>query len=147
MRQLDVSHWLHRGRAGSFDATSVGFVPNYMPGPELEARFGSASADLGYGANWGRTRDPAIDSLTESIKRARNADELFAATRALDRVLMWNFYLLPRTVDARAAPDVLGPFRRGAQRRTPPRCRTWTPGGGDERKAARVSAGIAALEE
>ena len=146
VRLLDVSHWLHRGRAGSFDATSVGFVPSYMPGPQLEARFGSASADLGYGANWGRTRDPAVDSLTESIKGARSAEELFAATRALDRVLMWNFYLLPgpSTPGMRLMYwDRFGEVRSD-ELSWVPYVETWW---WDERKAARVSAGLAALEE
>ena len=146
VRLLDVSHWLHRGRAGSFDATSVGFVPSYMPGPELEARFGSASADLGYGANWGRTRDSAVDSLTESIKQARTAEELFAATRALDRVLMWNFYLLPgpSTPGMRLTWwDRFGEVRNDKLSWVPYVDTWWW----DERKAARVSAGIASLKE
>ena len=61
----------------------------------LEARFGSASADIGYGTNWARVRNPAIDSLTESVARARVADDTHAVTRALDPVLLWNFYFIP----------------------------------------------------
>ena len=146
VRLLDVSHWLHRGRAGSFDATSVGFVPSYMPGPELEARFGTASADMGYGTNWGRVRDPAVDSLTESIKRARTAEELYAATRALDRVLMWNFYVIPgpSTPGLRLTYwDRFGEVRNDELSWVPYVDAWWWDAG----KAARVSAGIASLRD
>ena len=146
VRVLDVSHWLYRSRAGSFDGTSVNFVPTYMPGPQLEARFGSASADIGYGTNWARIRDPAVDSLTESVNRARTAEDLYAATRALDRVLLWNFYFIPgpSTPGMRLTYwDRFGEVRSEDLSRVP-FVETWW---WDERKAARVRAGIASVED
>ena len=146
VRLLDVTHWLYRGRAGSFDGTSANFVPTYMPGPELEARFGSASADLGYGANWAGIRDPAVDSLIESVNRARTARDLYAATRALDRVLLWNFYFVPgpSTPGMRLTWwDRFGEVRNENLARVPYVEAWWW----DERKAARVDAGIVSLKE
>ena len=52
-------------------------------GPRLRPEFGRASAA------------PAVDSLIEAVIGARNVDELYAATRALDRVIMWSFYFIP----------------------------------------------------
>ncbi len=146
VRVVDVTHWLHRSRNGSFDGTSFNFVPSHMPGPRLEARFSSASADMGYGTNWGRIRDPAVDSLTESVNRARTPEDLYAATRALDRVLLWNFYF----VAGPSAPgmrltwwDRFGEVGSDELSKVPYVDAWWW----DEGKAARVRAGMASLED
>ena len=146
VRVLDVTHWLYRSRAGSFDGTSANFVPTYMPGPDLEARYGTASADMGNGTNWARIRDPAVDSLIESVNQARTAEDLYAAARALDRVLLWNFYFMPGP-SRPGLPltwwDRFGEVPSEELSRVPYVDAWWW----DERKAARVSAGIASLEE
>ena len=36
-----------------------------------------------------------MDALLEEIIEARDEPTLFAATRALDRVILWNFYYIP----------------------------------------------------
>jgi microcin C transport system substrate-binding protein len=41
-------------------------------------------------------KNPAIDALIERIVFAGNRDELVAATKALDRVLLWNHYVVPQ---------------------------------------------------
>jgi microcin C transport system substrate-binding protein len=61
-------------------------------------------------------KNPAVDALIERIIFAKNRAELVAATKALDRVLLWNHYVVPqhttnavRTArwDRFARPDVL----------------------------------------
>ncbi len=37
-----------------------------------------------------------MDKLIERIIFAKDRDELVAATKALDRVLLWNFYVVPQ---------------------------------------------------
>ena len=41
-------------------------------------------------------KNPAVDKLIDKIVFAKDRDELVAATRALDRVLLWNFYVVPQ---------------------------------------------------
>ena len=41
-------------------------------------------------------RNPAVDALIDKVIFARDRATLVAATRALDRVLLWNFYLVPQ---------------------------------------------------
>ncbi len=41
-------------------------------------------------------RNPAVDKLVEKIVMAPNREDLVAATRALDRVLLWNYYVIPQ---------------------------------------------------
>ncbi len=94
-RSPEVSHWQHRMRTGSFDGGAYLYIPDNTPGLALRNRFGSAAADQPYSQNWARIRDPVLDFLIDKAIAARNARELFAATRAIDRVLLWKFYFIP----------------------------------------------------
>jgi microcin C transport system substrate-binding protein len=38
----------------------------------------------------------AVDALIQRVVFAKNREELVAATRALDRVLLWNHYVVPQ---------------------------------------------------
>ena len=94
-RAPEVSQWLFRSRTGKFDGNSVRRQPSHTPGLQLRNWLGSAAAGMDYGQNWGRVRNPVIDHLIDLIVKADNAEDLYAATRALDRVVMWNFYYIP----------------------------------------------------
>ena len=94
-RSPEVSQWLYRSRTGKFDGNSVRWGPGHTPGLQLRNWFGSAAADQAYGQNWARVRSPVVDNLIAAIIGARSAEDLYAATRALDRVLLWNFYVIP----------------------------------------------------
>ena len=94
-RSPEISHWQHRMRTGSFDGGAYLYIPDNTPGLALRNRFGSAAADQPYSQNWARIRDPVLDFLIDKAIAARDASELFAATRAIDRVLLWKFYFIP----------------------------------------------------
>lgn len=81
---LDFDVW-----TGSFN-----FFP--PPGPELRSYFGSAAADIRGSANSIGIKDPVVDALIEQIIAAKDLETLKATTRALDRVLLWNEYCVPR---------------------------------------------------
>jgi microcin C transport system substrate-binding protein len=40
----------------------------------------------------------AVDSLINQVVFAKDREELVAATRALDRVLLWNHYVVPQWI-------------------------------------------------
>ena len=65
------------------------------PGNEQQFYFGSASADVPGTRNYMGVKSPAIDALIEAIVSARTREELIAAARALDRVLISGFYGVP----------------------------------------------------
>ncbi len=133
-------------REGKFDGGVYNFRPSYTPGLMLRNRLGSASADSPAGQNWGNIRDPAVDAMIEHILAARTPEKFYAATRALDRILLWNFYYIPglgapgyRLVywDKFGIPEDRPPLQNPAW------YDTWWY---DEAKAARVAAGLAELE-
>ena len=144
-RAPEVSQWLYRSRTGKFDGNTVRLGPGHTPGLQLRNWFGSAAASHDYGQNWARIRSPVVDSLIESVIGAKSADELYAATRALDRVLLWSFYFIPlgsqpgfRLVHW----DKFGEVRNDRLNRIPFVDAWWW----DETKAQRVEEGLAALD-
>ncbi len=143
-RAPEVSQWLYRSRTGKFDGNTVRLGPGHTPGLQLRNWFGSAAAGHDYGQNWARIRNPVVDSLIETIIGAKSADELYAATRALDRVLLWNFYFIPlgsqpgfRLVHW----DKFGEVRNDRLNRVPFVDAWWF----DAERAKRVEEGLAAL--
>ena len=65
------------------------------PGNEQRSYWHSSSADQKGSRNLAGVNDPAIDSLVDAIIYATTQDELTAASRALDRVLWYGYYVVP----------------------------------------------------
>ncbi|MEM7078537.1 MAG: extracellular solute-binding protein [Pseudomonadota bacterium] len=91
----EISNWLYRIRSGDFDLGAIWFLPDYTPTQLVKNQFYSTAADMDYSYNWGNMRDKAVDHLIDALHEAKTWDEFVAAARALDRVLLWNFYFLP----------------------------------------------------
>lgn len=94
IRLVDTSQWRVRIHDSDFDlwVGGLNFFP--PPGTELRSFFGSESADI-RGGNSGGIKNPVVDALIEQIVAARDLETLQATTRALDRVLLWNHYVVP----------------------------------------------------
>lgn len=79
-----------------FDMTP-GFLTasSSIPGNELLAYLGSASADIQGGSNVAGVKNPVIDTLIEKILAASSYDELLTLCKVLDRVVMGSYYSIP----------------------------------------------------
>ncbi len=78
-----------------FDMTSVRFPDVTTPGNEMYDMFGSKAADeKGSNNAWG-LKDPAVDQLVDKLVAATTRHDLDAAARALDRVLLHKFLVVP----------------------------------------------------
>ena len=95
IRLVDPSQWRVIGDDFDFDISTgrLNFFP--PPGTELRSYFGSAAADVRGSANSMGIKNPVADELIEKIVSADSLETLKATTRALDRVLLWNHYLVP----------------------------------------------------
>ena len=95
IRLVDPSQWRERIHDYDFDlwVGGLNFFP--PPGTELRSFFGSQSADI-RGGNSGGIKNPVVDALIERIIEAKDLQTLQDTTRALDRVLLWNYYVIPR---------------------------------------------------
>jgi microcin C transport system substrate-binding protein len=75
--------------------THYGFSASHSPGNELVDRFTSGSVDEKGSENLIGLRSPVVDALVKRILQASSREDLVAAARALDRVLMTGHYLVP----------------------------------------------------
>lgn len=94
LRVVDATQFINRLNVFDFDMTSLVLPYGLSPGNELTEDWGTVAADRSGSRNFGGVKDPALDSLAQSVIRAATREEVVAATRAFDRVLTWNFYRL-----------------------------------------------------
>ncbi|MGF1756541.1 extracellular solute-binding protein [Photobacterium sagamiensis] len=95
IRTIDTTQYIKRVRDRDFDMVSAGYGANPYPSPKLLIAWNSKFIDSTY--NTAGVRDPAIDYLTEKIAdNQQDPDALLAYGRALDRVLQWNFFVIPQ---------------------------------------------------
>ena len=95
VRTIDSAQYERRVKNFDFDIIVASWGQSLSPGNEQRNYWGSAAADRPGSRNYAGIKDPAVDYLIERIIFAKSRKELIAATRALDRVLLWNFYVLP----------------------------------------------------
>lgn len=79
----------------NFDLTNIVLRESRMPGGDIAAKFHSKDADVEGSENTLGVKSPAIDYLLEKFSTAKSYDELRTAARALDRVLMHGYYIVP----------------------------------------------------
>lgn len=96
VRTVDSVQYENRMRSFDFDITTAVWGQSLSPGNEQRDWFGSAAADRPGARNVGGIKNPAVDALIERIIFAKNRAELVAACKAMDRVLLWNFYCVPQ---------------------------------------------------
>jgi microcin C transport system substrate-binding protein len=96
IRVVDSSQYRRRLNTFDFDIVVAGFAQSQSPGNEQREFFGSVAADSEGSRNLIGIKNPAIDTLIEQLIVAKDRAELVAASRALDRVLLWNHYLVPQ---------------------------------------------------
>jgi microcin C transport system substrate-binding protein len=95
IRRVDVSQYINRLRSRDFDMIVGSFPQSTSPGNEQREYWSSSSADKPGSRNFMGLKDPAIDSLVESLINAESRQSLLDHTRALDRVLLWGHYVIP----------------------------------------------------
>lgn len=96
VRIVDVAQYQRRNETFNFDIMVASFPQSLSPGNEQRNFWGSAAASHDGSRNVIGIKNPAIDKLIERLVLAQDREELVAITRALDRVLLWNFYLIPQ---------------------------------------------------
>ncbi|MEM7168712.1 MAG: extracellular solute-binding protein [Pseudomonadota bacterium] len=95
IRIVDAAQYQNRLDDFDFDVTTVrlNFFP--PPGPELKSYYGSEAADVRGSANMAGIKNPVADALIDQLIAAEDLESLKATSRALDRVLLWNHYVIP----------------------------------------------------
>ncbi|MGL4397718.1 MAG: extracellular solute-binding protein [Hyphomicrobium sp.] len=95
VRAVDSSQYKRREDSRDYDIIVDNFAQSNSPGNEQREFWGSAAADKEGSRNTAGIKNPAVDKLIDKIVFATDRADLVAATRALDRVLLWNHYVVP----------------------------------------------------
>ena len=96
LRVVDPSQFQRRRDTFDFDIILATFPQSLSPGNEQRSFWGSQSATRQGSRNYIGIQNPAVDALIDKIIMAPSREDLVAATRALDRVLLWNYYVVPQ---------------------------------------------------
>jgi microcin C transport system substrate-binding protein len=96
IRIVDDAQYQNRLRSFDFDMIVDVWGQSLSPGNEQREFWGSQTADQPGSKNTIGIKNPAVDALIEKVIFAKDRDTLVAATKALDRVLLWNFYVVPQ---------------------------------------------------
>ena len=96
LRIVDDAQYENRLRQWDYDMVVANWGQSLSPGNEQRGYWGSKAADQQGSRNLVGIKNPAIDALIERVIFTKDRDDLVAATKALDRVLLWNFYVVPQ---------------------------------------------------
>ncbi len=96
VRTIDTAQYQKRMETFDFDMVVQTFSQSLSPGNEQRNFWGSDAADTNGSRNIIGIKNYAIDGLIESLINAEDREELINITKALDRVLLWNYYVIPQ---------------------------------------------------
>jgi len=96
VRTVDEAQYENRLRNWDFDIITTAWPAPLTPGNELRDYWGSQAAEDSGSNNLIGIKNPAVDAMIDQIVLAKNRAALEAATRALDRILLWNHYVVPQ---------------------------------------------------
>ena len=95
-RSVDASQFQNLMNDFNYDVIIGGFGASLSPGNAELDTWLSSKADVRGSSNYIGVRDPVVDALLEKLVHAGSREELVTATRALDRVLLWQYYVVPQ---------------------------------------------------
>jgi microcin C transport system substrate-binding protein len=96
IRTVDTAQYRARLNNFQYEIIVHSFPQSESPGNEQREFWGSVAADIPGSRNKIGIKNPAIDKLVDRIIFNKGREDLAAATRALDRVLLANYYVVPQ---------------------------------------------------
>jgi peptide/nickel transport system substrate-binding protein len=95
VRLVDEVQFQRRRTNFDFDMMIGSWIASPSPGNEQRGRWSSAAAQMDGSYNICGAASPAIDAMIAAVVAARSDDDFVAAVRALDRLLLSGFYIVP----------------------------------------------------
>ncbi|MDX8444228.1 extracellular solute-binding protein [Mesorhizobium sp. VK22B] len=96
LRIIDQTQYINRVNNFDYDVITSILQQSESPGNEQRDFWSSKAADTPGSRNYSGIKNPVVDALVDRIIFATDRDDLVAATHALDRVLLWNYYVVPQ---------------------------------------------------
>jgi peptide/nickel transport system substrate-binding protein len=95
VRTVDAVQYDRRRIAYDYDMIEYRWDQSLSPGNEQAFYWGAAAADEQGTRNYMGVKSPAVDAMIASLLQARERSEFVSAVRALDRLLISGFYVIP----------------------------------------------------
>ena len=95
LRTVDRAQYKQRLDQFDFDMILMTLDQTLSPGLEQWQYFHSSQANVKGSKNYAGVSSSLVDQLLERLLAAQNRDEQLSAGRALDRVLLWQHYIIP----------------------------------------------------
>ena len=96
LRTIDSSQYQKRIESFDFDMVVFTFSQSLSPGNEQRNFWSSGAADTNGSRNIIGIKNNVVDLLIENLINAKDREDLITITRALDRILLWNYYVIPQ---------------------------------------------------
>ena len=138
VRTLDPAQMKKIQDQFDYDIIVNSFGQSLSPGNEQRFFWGSAEAAKQGSHNYAGIKNEAVDKLIEALVFAKDRKGLITTCRALDRALMWNYYMVPQWFAAYeriAYWDRFGQPEKSPDYRLPAPTTWWF----DEAKAKKIS--------
>ena len=96
VRRVDQTQYINRVRNFDYDMIVSGWGSSESPGNEQFGHWSSSAVDSPAASNYAGVKDPIIDELINGLVQAKSREDLVASTRALDRLLLSGYYVIPQ---------------------------------------------------
>lgn len=95
LTMLDAMQYKDRMDKFDFDMTIHTLIQSLAPGDTPYLYFHSTLAQEQGSHNIAGIQHPAVDALVAQLKTLENYDDVITTMRALDRILLWEYYTIP----------------------------------------------------
>lgn len=95
LRLVESAQWINRIREFDFDALVIRFPQIENPGNEQRDIWKSDTAEVVGSRNYAGIKDEVVDELVEKLILSPDRETVTAYTKALDRLLLYGFYVVP----------------------------------------------------
>ena len=92
---ISPSNWISRMKQFDYDMTTYSWPAPNHPGSEQFFYWNSQLANTPGSSNIIGINNPAIDAISTSIKQTEDHQSLVTQMKALDRILMWHYFVIP----------------------------------------------------
>ncbi|MBY0463027.1 MAG: extracellular solute-binding protein [Alphaproteobacteria bacterium] len=95
VRLVDVSTYQERIDQYDYDMILSSIPQSPTPGNEQRDMWGSAASNMKGSANKAGIHEKTIDEIIEKLIDSKDYKTLLTTTKALDRLLLWGYYMIP----------------------------------------------------
>jgi len=96
LKMLESVSYKNKLNSFEFDMMVQSLPVSLSPGNELNNYWGSKAASIKGSSNYMGLKSPVIDALIQKVVTSPNRADLITSVRALDRVLLNNYYVIPQ---------------------------------------------------